>query len=95
MFSSILTDLVQFIKDSYLSKVSEIPTAALLTGINMPDHVAQFTTLMKKITQDVSPHVACIYSQDCQNIKSCIENMINQFINKTVALRKYEVRIFI
>ncbi|GJQ82482.1 hypothetical protein Trydic_g14472 [Trypoxylus dichotomus] len=89
-FSSILIDLVNFIKDSYSDEVSEIPAAALLTGINMPDHVAQFSTLLNTIRQDITPHVACVYSQDCQNIKMFVENMIDQFVNKNVLLLKDE-----
>lgn len=86
-FSSILTDVVQYVKNSYSGEKTEIPAAALLTGINMPDHIAQFTTLVQQIRQDVSPHVACVYSQDCQNIKCLVEHIINQFINKNMPLR--------
>ncbi|KAJ8929297.1 hypothetical protein NQ314_018004 [Rhamnusium bicolor] len=82
MFSSVLGDLINFIKNSHDTTVDEIPTAALLTGINMPDHGAQFRALSKQIKQTVSSHVACLYSQDCQNIKYLMENMIYQFINE-------------
>lgn len=92
MYSSMLTDLITFIKSSYSNDVSEIPTAALLTGMNMPDHMAQFATLLKKVRQDISPHVVCLYSQDCQNIKSFSENMINQFINGNVPFLEDDVR---
>ncbi|CAH1997449.1 unnamed protein product [Acanthoscelides obtectus] len=81
MFSSVLSELVQFVGSSRKSAVEEIPTAALLTGINMPDHAAQFSTLINKIQQNETPHVACLYSQDCVNIKNMIENMINKLMN--------------
>lgn len=81
MFSEVLSNLLKFIKSSYDCSVEEIPTAALLTGINMPDHDAQFSALEKLIKQNVSPHVVNLSSQDCQTIKSLMDNMINQFIN--------------
>ncbi|KAJ8918404.1 hypothetical protein NQ315_008100 [Exocentrus adspersus] len=84
IFSSVLNDLVTFIKTSHDTAVEEIPTAALLTGINMPDHRAQFLTLSNQIKETVSPHVACLYSQDCQSIKCLMEHMIRQFINNEV-----------
>ncbi|KAJ8971638.1 hypothetical protein NQ317_015914 [Molorchus minor] len=50
MFSSVLSDLLAFIKNSHNSSIiDEIPTAVLLTGINMPDHEAQFKALSKQI----------------------------------------------
>lgn len=81
MFSLVLSNLVAFVKNSYNNVVSEIPTAALLTGINMPDHVAQFETLGREIKEKVSPHVTCLYSEDCQNLKQLVENMVDAFVN--------------
>lgn len=81
MFSLILSNLVSFVKNSYHNPVSEIPAAALLTGINMPDHAAQFETLAREIKGKVSPHVTCLYSEDCQNLKQLIENMVDAFVN--------------
>lgn len=81
MFSTVLSNLVEFVGRSYRNVETEIPAAALLTGINMPDHRAQFTALSKQIKEQVSPHVACLYGQDCQNLKYLVENMINQFVN--------------
>lgn len=80
MFSEVLENLVKFVKNGYDTHNEEIPTAALLTGINMPDHGVQFATLAKLIKQSVTPHVACLSSQNCQNIKYFMENMINQFL---------------
>lgn len=81
MFSSVLKNLIQFVENSHNEETEYLPTAALLTGVNMPDHAAQFYSLCKQIKKTVSPHVACLYSQDSQNIKNLIENMMDQFIN--------------
>lgn len=82
MFLNVLENLIHFVKNSHNDEAEFIPTAALLTGVNMPDHAAQFSSLCKQIKQTVSPHVACLYSQNCQNIKNLIENMMDQFINQ-------------
>ncbi|XP_050314452.1 origin recognition complex subunit 3 [Anthonomus grandis grandis] len=81
MFTTMTTDLVQYIKDCHKNPVNEIPTAALLTGINMPDHEAQFKNLEKQLKRDVTPHVAFLTSQDCANIKFLIEKLIYQYVN--------------
>lgn len=83
MFSLMLSNLTVFVRNSYQSTVGEIPAAALLTGINMPDHAAEFETLAKNIKEMVSPHVTCLYSEDCQNLKQLIENMVDSFVNAT------------
>lgn len=83
MFACVLSNLVSFIKTSYENAVNEVPTAALLTGINMPDHAAQFTTLAKEIKRYISPHVVCLSPQDCQNLKQLVENVVDAFVNKT------------
>ncbi|XP_074034723.1 origin recognition complex subunit 3 isoform X2 [Leptinotarsa decemlineata] len=83
MFERVLEKLVGFVKTCHYNESEEIPTAVLLTGINMPDHAVQFTAFSKQLKDTVTPHVACLYSQDAQNIKYLMENMINQFINET------------
>lgn len=80
LFSSVLSNLINFVKISHNDIVNEIPTAALFTGINMPDHGAQFASLSKQL-KETTPHVAYLQSQDCQNIKYFMENMINEFVN--------------
>nr|CAH7723359.1 unnamed protein product [Callosobruchus chinensis] len=81
MFSSVLSQLVEFVGNCHNTTGEEIPTAALLTGINMPDHGAQFSTLINQIKQTETPHVVCLQSQDCTHIKNMMENMISKFIN--------------
>lgn len=81
IFSSTLRDLVNFVQSTYDQIQSEIPTAALLTGINMPDHDAQFSALTREIREFVTPHCVVQNAQDCSSIKLFIENMINGFLN--------------
>ncbi|XP_030747347.1 origin recognition complex subunit 3 isoform X2 [Sitophilus oryzae] len=84
MFSLMTKDLLSYIRQAYYnSSVCEIPTAALLTGINMPDHDKQFKNLKRQIINDVSPHVALLNSQDCSSVKSLMDNMVYQFLNNS------------
>nr|XP_022902231.1 origin recognition complex subunit 3 [Onthophagus taurus] len=84
MSLSIFDDLTHYIANSYDNKnVTEIPTAALLTGVNMPDHEAQFSALIRKMKENPLLHVACLRSEDGQTIKNLIENMMHQFVNGT------------
>lgn len=82
MFTNLLGSLINSIKTSYKDHVTEIPTAVLLTGINMPDHSALFSTLLTEIKKVVTPHVAILYSSTSVNVKNLIESVVNQFVNK-------------
>lgn len=82
MFSCVLSNVISYVNTSYDNPVSEIPVATILTGINMPDHAAQFGTLVSELKYQVTPHVACVKAQDCQNLKNFVENVIDQFVNE-------------
>lgn len=81
MFSTILSNLIKFIKNSYTECANEIQAAVLLTGVNMPDHIAQFAALRKEIRKVVTPHVVRLQSENCQNLKSFVENVVHGFVN--------------
>lgn len=73
--------LLIYIGNCFKEEVTEIPTAAILMGINMPDHSEQFETLSNQIQYEISPHVAIVNAEDGTSIKMFIENMIYQFVN--------------
>lgn len=88
MFSKILNKLLLYVKDCYKKSVTEIPTATILMGINMPDHATQFEELSEQIKFEISPHVALINPEDSSNVKLMVENMVFQFVNHY----EYDVR---
>jgi len=45
--------------------IHEIPTAALITGVNMPDHDVIFSQLATELKDQVTPFVAVLTSKDC------------------------------
>ncbi|XP_073256061.1 origin recognition complex subunit 3-like [Porites lutea] len=74
MNSKIFSDLLEFIKSAQKMSslgsegsvvIREIPTAALITGVNMPDHDVIFSQLAKELRNQVTPFVALLRSKDC------------------------------
>uniref|UniRef100_T1I436 Uncharacterized protein n=1 Tax=Rhodnius prolixus TaxID=13249 RepID=T1I436_RHOPR len=82
----LLSDLLTFITSS--EATYQIPTAALLTGINLPDHDVLFGQLIKKIRSEkkVSHRVALIGSSDCFSIKHAIERTVSHLISGQIKL---------
>ncbi|XP_063621451.1 origin recognition complex subunit 3 [Cydia splendana] len=85
-YDVLLNDMVNYIKSFYrgnesLTLEGIIPSATLLTGVNQPDHVSQFETLMSKIRDEVTPHIAMVNSQDASTVKHLVENAVWQLVN--------------
>lgn len=83
-FSHTFQYLKQFIENSYCSQngaedseTKNLPTAAVLTGINQPDHYTFFKTFSDLIKQQIKSHVCIIQSRDCPTMKSTIETMVS------------------
>ena len=50
----------------------EVPTVALVAGVNMPDHDVLFEQLRTIIRMDgISPHVVLLKSKDCNSGIQC------------------------
>ncbi|CAH3163791.1 unnamed protein product [Porites lobata] len=93
MNSKIFSDLLEFIKSAHKMSslgsegsavIHEIPTAALITGVNMPDHDVIFSELAKELRNQVTPFVALLRSKDCTVMKATMKNVISQFIGHEV-----------
>lgn len=70
------------LKNCYNKAVNEIPALALLTGINTPDNVEQFSTLSDEIKSDITPYVATLDAQDCSSVKTLVEHVVRQFVDE-------------
>ncbi|XP_052840799.1 LOW QUALITY PROTEIN: origin recognition complex subunit 3 [Drosophila gunungcola] len=53
-----------------------LPTAALLTGINQPDHLSQFTALTQRLHSQRSARVCVLQSRDCATLKAAVESLV-------------------
>ena len=57
-----------------------LPAAALLTGINQPDHLEQFDNLSQRINENMSASICILQSRDCATLKSAVETMVYNFV---------------
>lgn len=73
--------LRSFVTSNNKSKRSDLddkmPSIALLTGINQPDHYAFFKTFADELRRDDISLVCIIQARDCPNMKSAIEMMVS------------------
>lgn len=63
-----------------VSFVTEIPTAALVTGVNTPDHGVMFSTLVELLHERVTPLVANLKSKDCNRVKNVLTKTLGQLL---------------
>ncbi|XP_058979803.1 origin recognition complex subunit 3 [Musca domestica] len=81
-----LQELVDYVvkesknEEKYLGLVEIVPAAALLTGINQPDHLEQFDNLSHRINEQISASICLLQSRDCSTLKSAVETMVYNFI---------------
>lgn len=93
--SKVFEDMISFIKKSgevdskyelYPGMTSEnnwdIPTACLITGVNMPDHDAIFSSLINQLVCSVTPHVARLQSRDAPSVRVAILKMVTQLMGR-------------
>lgn len=59
-----------------------LPTVALLTGVNQPDHLDVFKILARKIRERIDNNMRYVLLQarDCPTMKSAIESLVHAII---------------
>ncbi|XP_030303248.1 origin recognition complex subunit 3 isoform X6 [Calypte anna] len=62
-------------------KSREIPTAALILGVNVTDHDLTFRSLSEVLQNNISPYVALLEAKDCPGIKNLIQKLMGQLMN--------------
>ncbi|KAA0711474.1 Origin recognition complex subunit 3 [Triplophysa tibetana] len=90
----VLDDLVQFIKKHELCNSSdvrrqgarEIPTAALMLGVNVPDHTMTFRSLCNLLQESVTPFVVSLHAKGCATVKFLIQRVLEQLMGRGMAL---------
>ncbi|XP_010220947.1 PREDICTED: origin recognition complex subunit 3 isoform X1 [Tinamus guttatus] len=63
------------------TKSREIPTAALLLGVNVTDHDLTFKSLSEVIQNNITPYVASLQAKDCPAIKNLMQKLMGQLMN--------------
>ncbi|XP_051724081.1 origin recognition complex subunit 3 [Ctenopharyngodon idella] len=90
----VLDSLVEFIKKHELGsssevwrqRSSEIPTAALMLGVNVPDHAMTFRSLCNLLQDSVTPFVVSVHAKECAAVKHLIQKVLEQLMGKGVSV---------
>nr|XP_019940133.1 PREDICTED: origin recognition complex subunit 3 isoform X2 [Paralichthys olivaceus] len=67
-------------------RASEIPTAALVLGVNVPDHDMTFQSLSEQLQQSVTPHVASVQAKECGTLKHLMKRVLERLTGSVVAV---------
>ncbi|XP_041828604.1 origin recognition complex subunit 3 [Melanotaenia boesemani] len=67
-------------------RASEISTAALVLGVNVPDHDMTFQSLSDLLRQSVSPHVASVQAKECTALKHLMKKVLERLMDTVVAV---------
>ncbi|XP_035023733.2 origin recognition complex subunit 3 isoform X1 [Hippoglossus stenolepis] len=67
-------------------RASEIPTAALVLGVNVPDHDMTFQSLSEQLQQSVTPHVASVQAKECGTLKHLMKRVLEKLTGTDVAV---------
>ncbi|XP_064364831.1 origin recognition complex subunit 3 isoform X2 [Dromaius novaehollandiae] len=62
-------------------KSREIPTAALVLGVNVTDHDLTFKSLSEVLQNNITPYVALLQAKDCPGIKNLMQKLMGQLMN--------------
>ncbi|XP_016890719.1 origin recognition complex subunit 3 isoform X2 [Cynoglossus semilaevis] len=65
-------------------RASEIPTAALVLGVNVPDHDMTFQSLSELLQQSVTPHVASVQANECATLKHLMKKVLEKLTGAVV-----------
>ncbi|XP_060092889.1 origin recognition complex subunit 3 isoform X2 [Heteronotia binoei] len=85
-------NLVRFLRQSHSNfkekktewacrmKSNEIPSAALVLGVNVTDHDLTFKSLSDALQEDVTPFVVSLRSKDCPGVKHLLQKLMTQLM---------------
>ncbi|XP_075564338.1 origin recognition complex subunit 3 isoform X2 [Pelecanus crispus] len=71
-------------------KSREIPTAALVLGVNVTDHDLTFRSLSEVLQNNVTPYIALLEAKDCPGIKNLMQKLMGQLMNCYIDVESLE-----
>ncbi|VVC34496.1 Origin recognition complex, subunit 3 [Cinara cedri] len=78
IYSKFISDTVEFLTTA----TRHLPTACLLTGVNLPDHKSLFDLLATNLNKSETPvYVATLFSEHFISVKAAVTNMVSQILN--------------
>ncbi|XP_015372173.1 PREDICTED: origin recognition complex subunit 3 [Diuraphis noxia] len=82
IYSKFISDTVDFLASSNITTNLYIPTACLLTGVNLPDHESLFGLLATNLEKSQPPIVvATLFSEHFSSVKNAVISMVSQLLN--------------
>ncbi|XP_060840179.1 origin recognition complex subunit 3 [Rhopalosiphum padi] len=82
IYSKFISDTVDFMTTTNITTNQSIPTACLLTGVNLPDHESLFGLLATNLEQSQPPViVATLFSEHFSSVKNAVISMVSQLLN--------------
>ncbi|KAG9336269.1 hypothetical protein JZ751_002616 [Albula glossodonta] len=98
----ILDSLLEFIRKSATSflsreddwashmRASEIPTAALVLGVNVNDHDMTFQSLSDQLQQSVTPFVVSVQAKECTVVRHLLQKVLQRLMGMSVSMDEDE-----
>ncbi|KAL0969554.1 hypothetical protein UPYG_G00229040 [Umbra pygmaea] len=95
----ILDSLLEFIRKSASTfqhgandwgsqmRAHEIPTAALVLGVNVPDHDMTFHSLSEQLQQSVTQFVVSLQAKECAALKQLMQNVLQRLMGASVSVK--------
>ncbi|XP_019784971.1 origin recognition complex subunit 3 isoform X8 [Tursiops truncatus] len=71
-------------------KLREIPTAALVLGVNVTDHDLTFRSLTEVLQNNVTPYVVSLQAKDCPDMKHFLQKLASQLMDCNVDVQSKE-----
>lgn len=82
IYSKFISDTVNFMTTSNITTNQSIPTACLLTGVNLPDHESLFGLLATNLEKSQPPViVATLFSEHFSSVKNAVISMVSQLLH--------------
>ncbi|XP_052571446.1 origin recognition complex subunit 3 isoform X1 [Peromyscus californicus insignis] len=73
-------------------KLREIPTAALILGVNVTDHDLIFRSLTETLQNNVTPYIVSLQAKDCPDVKHFLQKLTSQLMDCCVDENSKEVK---
>ncbi|XP_032957053.1 origin recognition complex subunit 3 isoform X2 [Rhinolophus ferrumequinum] len=74
----------------YQIKLREIPTAALVLGVNVTDHDLTFRSLTEALQNNVTPYVVSLQARECPDVKHFLQKLVSQLMDCCIDVESKE-----
>uniref|UniRef100_A0A8C7CU96 Origin recognition complex subunit 3 n=1 Tax=Oncorhynchus kisutch TaxID=8019 RepID=A0A8C7CU96_ONCKI len=71
-------------------RAHEIPTAALVLGVNVPDHDMTFQCLSDQLQQSVTPFVVSVQATECTALNHMLQRVLERLMGTSVSVDNEE-----